>query len=127
MGFATAAHALTKDEYIVAADNICRQAEELRTEVASAAFAGLEEGAEPTFDQLAEYVAGSEPVSRQEIDSLRALEPPEGDEKKLNKLYNKYEKALDKIVDDPNKLLSNLLFKVSKGAAKYGFQECGQG
>jgi hypothetical protein len=123
---AGAAAALTKDEYIEAADNICAQAEQLRSEFASGAFATLGQDEEPTFDMLAEYAANIEPITRQEIDSLRALDPPAEDQKKIDKIIDKYEKIFDKIVDDPNKLLRpNLFRKIAKATTRYGFRVCG--
>lgn len=119
--------ALDKDEYIVAADNICAQADQLRDEAAQDVFAALPEGSEPTFDQLSEYVAGITPINDQQLDGLRALPAPDADAKKLKKIYKKVEKAFDAIVDDPNVLLTgpDPFAKPNKAAQKYGFEVCG--
>lgn len=124
---AGAGESLSKPEYIKAADDICRQANILRDEVAQGVFGQLAEGEEPTFDQLSEYVADVQPVTQQEIDSLRALPAPDGDKKRVKKIYKLAQKGLNKIVADPHVLLSGPapFAKADKAAQKYGFEICG--
>jgi hypothetical protein len=118
---------LSKKDYIVAADNVCRQADQLRDEAAQSAFAETQPGQEPTSDQLAEYVAGITPINDQQLDSLRALPAPRADRKKVKKIYKLVEQAFDKIAGDPNLILTiDVVFaKANKAAQKYGFHVCG--
>ena len=132
MAFAVSAGAaqggpLSKADYIVAADNVCRQADQLREEAASDAFAETQPGQEPTSDQYAEYVAGITPINDQQLDSLRSLPAPKADRKKLKKIYKLVEKAFDKIAADPNLILTidAVFAKADKAAQKYGFLVCG--
>jgi hypothetical protein len=118
---------LSKKDYIVAADNVCRQADQLREEAAQGAFAETQPGQEPTSDQLAEYVAAITPINDQQLDSLRALPAPRADRKKVKKIYKLVEQAFDKIDSDPNLILTiDVVFaKADKAARKYGFHVCG--
>jgi len=122
-----AAGELSKKEYIKAGDDICRQAKELRDDAAQTLFADLPAGQDPTSDQLAQYVQNIEPINQQEIDSLRDLPVPDGDEKRLKKLYKLVQAAFNTIADDPDLLLeADAVFaKANKAANKYGFKVCG--
>ena len=118
---------LSKPDYIAAADNICRQANQLREEAASTAFADVAAGGQPTDDQTTNYVANIEPINSQQLDSLRALPAPKSDKKLLKKIYKLVEKAFDAISADPTVLSSgsNVFAKADKAAQKYGFKVCG--
>lgn len=124
---AAAAGELSKDDYLIAADNICRQVNVLDQEAQAENFAGTPPDEDPSLEQLTAYVADIEPNIEQELDSLRALPAPKGDKKRLKKIYKLVEKGFAKIVDDPAVLLDgpNPLAKAGKAAQKYGFKVCG--
>jgi hypothetical protein len=120
------ASALPKDEFIVVADNICSQAFQLRAEVADEFFSDLPRGQDPAPEELALYVEQVAPITQQQIDSIRALDPPPGDKKKVKRILKLAQKALDKVVADPGVVLEgNPFAKADKASQKYGFQVCG--
>lgn len=117
---------LPKDEFIVAADNICAQAFTLRAEIADEVFAGLAPTDQPTSEQMAAYVEQVAPITQQQIDGIAALKPPPGDKKKIKRVLKLAQKALDNVVEDPDIVLEgNPFAKADKASQKYGFEVCG--
>ena len=66
------------------------------------------------------------PVIRNQIKDLRALAAPEGDEARLDKLYDTTETALEEVEVDPQLGLAvtDPFAKANKQAKDYGFKEC---
>lgn len=117
---------LSKPDYIKAADDICRQGNQLSEEAAATDFAGITANEEPSLERMTTYVGHIEPIVRQEIDSLRALPAPTADKKRLKKIYKLVEKGLDKVVADPGLAVGSDVFaKANKAGRKYGFEVCG--
>ncbi|MSO78352.1 MAG: hypothetical protein EXQ79_01955 [Acidimicrobiia bacterium] len=118
---------LSKKDYIKAADNICRQANQLRDETATSDFADIPAGGQPTLEQMTTYITDIDPINRQELDGLRELPATSGEKKKVKKVYKAVEKGFDAIFADPGLLLSdtNPFAKADKLAQKYGFKVCG--
>lgn len=121
---------LSKKAYIKAADNICRQGDQLINQAAQDAFGRLKSGEQPTAEQLQSFVTNGGSAFQQEVDSLRALPAPTADAKKLKKLYKLVQKGFDQLIADPSLLLSGpkpkALADASKQAKAYGFKVCGQ-
>jgi hypothetical protein len=124
---AGAVHAMSKKEFIKAADDLCRQSDILLDAAAAENFAGVGEDEQPSPEQLDAYVTDVEPVLRQLVDSLRALPKPKKDKKKLKKIFNLVEDAVDTVVDDPTVFLTDEdpFAKADRAAHKYGFKVCG--
>jgi len=122
-----AVSALSKKAYIKAADDLCRQSDLLINELAEQHFGALPQGQDPTEEQLQAYTEEAEPVLRQLVDGVRALPRPKGDKKKLKKIYNLVEDAVDAVAEDPALFLGdeNPFAKADKAARKYGFKVCG--
>ena len=119
--------ALSKKEHIRAADNLCRQSDILLNDVAEQHLGAVPEGQEPTEAQLQAYADDAEPVLRQLVDGVRALPKPKGEKKKLKRIYNLVEDAVDAVVEDPTLFVGeeNPFAKADKTARKYGFKVCG--
>ena len=134
LGFAGGADAaapekpLSKKAYIKAADNICKQGDQLILQASATNFAGLGPNQDPTPAQLQAFVDDAGPIFQQEIDSLRALPAPLADVKKLKKFYKLVQQGFNKIVADPSILVtgsSHPLQKASDATKAYGFKVCG--
>jgi hypothetical protein len=121
---------LSKKAYIKAADNICRQGDQLVNQAGQDAFGGLRSGEQPSAAQLQSFVDHGGSAFQQEVDSLRALPAPTADAKKLKRLYQLVQKGFDQLLADPILVLEGpkpkAIADASKQAKAYGFKVCGQ-
>lgn len=121
------AAALSKKEFIKAADDICRQGDLLSEELVSETFP--DPGSDPTQEQLDEYIAGIVPIIQQQHDAIEALPEPSADRKKIKKLLKTLQRELDVVEADPQAALESgaepfaKSFKLAKG---YGMKVCGE-
>ena len=107
------------------ANDICRQAKQLRSEIASEVFADLAQDEQPSAALLTAYVGQIEPVVQQQIDSIGALEEPTSLEKKVAKLLKTARKELDALVADPANFTEANPFSATELAAKkLKLQQC---
>ena len=72
------------------------------------------------------------PGIQEQIDALRALTPPEGDEDEIGEFLDTAQEALDQIEEDPSTLTGggsgpNPFAETQQLAADYGLEECAQG
>lgn len=66
------------------------------------------------------------PLYRDQIEQLRALTPPEGDEEATTEIYDSVDQALDTIEADPSALDDAGTFEEANTLAiDYGFEACG--
>jgi len=66
------------------------------------------------------------PLYRYQIEQLRALTPPEGDEEATTEIYDSVDQALDTIEVDPSALDDAGTFEEANTlAVDYGFEACG--
>jgi hypothetical protein len=84
------------------ANNICDQGNSLRSEAASQHFAGLGPDQQPDLPTLTAYIADIQPIVQQEIDSIKALNPPSSLKKKVKNLLKVVQKELAALVADPS-------------------------
>ncbi|MCI0637163.1 MAG: hypothetical protein L0206_25100 [Actinobacteria bacterium] len=116
--------ALTKEAFIEQADAICREGGLAIEEATS----GLDPN-EMSEDEFADVIR-DEVVARirQQIQAVRALGFPEGDEELLDGLFDQTESVLDELDEDPQILFQDEdpLAEVNAELAEYGFTECGQ-
>ncbi len=119
---------LNRGEYVKQADEICGEANARLEEVAKDFPAVGAEGPGPReIDQIEALTKDAfVPVIRDQVGELRALAPPQGDEDRLDRLYNMTEKALDAIEADPQLVLrvADPFAEAARQAKGYGFQEC---
>jgi hypothetical protein len=127
-GASTAQKSLPKKTYIKKADRICSKANQLITKAAQGALLdSVKQGRNPTSAELAKAVNDAAPTFKHEVASLKALPKPKGDAKKLKKIFNLVQKAYEKVLAKPARLLTGVpeLDKAAKKAKAYGLQVCG--
>jgi hypothetical protein len=118
--------ALTKAEFIKQADEICASGDKTIDE----AFKDLGSG-QPS-DQEAEQVITDTvvPEVQGEIDGIRALTPPEGDEDEVTAILDAAQSAVDQAKEDPSLLTQqgeDPFQEANQLAKEYGLKVCGQG
>ncbi len=75
----------TQEEYVAQADEICREADEALDAVIEDSF-GTEQ---PSREEIAEFTTDEAvPNLEAQLEELRALTPPEGDEDTVNEIYD---------------------------------------
>ena len=124
-GDASSGGAPSKSEYIAQADEICRKAEDAFTQEIDDSF----EGQSPSEDEFAAALrTGAVENLEGQLNDLRALTPPAGDEDTLAAIYDTLEVAVDGFVEDPSSLMgrpSRAMKDASRRAAQYGLTVCG--
>jgi hypothetical protein len=111
------------DDYVERADAICSRT----TAKIDAAVEDL--GLSPSDDEARD--AGDRVVEllHAQVDKLRALTPPRGEARRVEKVYDAVERAVDRVEDDPESLFDepSPFTRAARLAERYGFEECGQG
>jgi hypothetical protein len=119
----------SKEDFIEAADAVCREADEAIREV----------GAPRVVEGIDEYVDEATRIGEELLDDLGDLEIPEGDAGAVQPMIDGIEEALglleplaDAIVDRDEKAIADLqqeaeqvTEKISEAAESYGFETCG--
>jgi len=116
--------ALTKADFIKQADAICTKGNKDIT----AAAAKL--GNSPSEPQIEEFASSTiVPGIQDELDQIRELTPPAGDESKVNDFLDAADEATNKVKDDPSLInaSANPFADANKKAVAYGLKVCGQG
>lgn len=111
---------ISKSEFIVQANAICKRG----NASIDKAFVALGPR-RPTPEEFNEIVI---PRSQGEIDALRQLPTPEGDEETLSSLFDDAQEALDRMKSDPEISFQGTdpFADVNARAIKYGLPACGQ-
>ena len=120
---------LSKAEYIKQGDAICKKANAELEREAEEMFRDLGSNERPSEEQLSTFVEDLiKPKIQGQVDDLRELSPPEGDEETVNAIYEKVEEGLSKVEGDPQLLLSDddPLQPATDAAADYGFKDCSE-
>jgi hypothetical protein len=122
---------LTKAEFIKRADAICEKNEgKVTSEFEDyAEEKGWSEGKEPSKEQQEEAlvdVVG--PNVQAQVDAIRELEAPEGDEETIDEMLTAVEEGVEDLEENPGQLTSgkNPLAEGSKLARDYGLEKCGE-
>jgi hypothetical protein len=127
----TSSSSLTKAQFVKQADTICEKSEEkLGSEFESyVKEKGWSEDKEPSKEQQEEAVVEVvTPNLQGQIDDIRDLGAPEGDEDQIETMLSTVEEGIEDLEDDPSQLTeqgSNPLAKGSKLATAYGLEKCG--
>jgi hypothetical protein len=135
----------SKRDYIVQADTICAQADQsIRTQAEVSLGLGADDfeltpegeivflpGRRPEDRRIRRF--GTEvvlPTLRDQMERLRALTPPSGDEAEVAAIYDRAERGIDRIAADPDTFTDSAAVRRSLNEARtlgrrYGFFECG--
>ena len=114
--------ALTKEEWITQADQICEQ-DNQELEQAGANIQSQEDAEQFVSDTLV-------PKLNEEIDELRSLSAPEGDEDQINAILDAAQNGADEIEANPTAIsneATNPFAEANRLANEYGLKVCGQG
>jgi hypothetical protein len=67
------------------------------------------------------------PALEQQVDDIRALGAPEGDEEQVDEILTAVEDASAEVADDPSRAFEDEVLKEADELAKdYGFKVCGE-
>ena len=111
--------------YHLLADKYCRQAEHALDEAASQQFGDQQ----PSPEELAAFVNEFYlPVMRRQMEQIRTIPIPPGEEDAVNEIYDAFDEGLAQAEDNPEDLLDGLppgIVEASRLAVDYGFDDCG--
>ncbi|MGH2957911.1 MAG: hypothetical protein ACRDL6_13070 [Solirubrobacterales bacterium] len=88
-------------------------------------------GRRPSDAEIEQFVAGTAvPNLREQLEELRALTPPRGDEQRVAAIFDAAERAVDGLEADPQAFADDAavrrLFAPARAAGRrYGMRECG--
>ena len=121
------ASALSKAEYLRQADEICGGQE--IDKAAQQFFAGFSRKNPPTPDKQAEFVNEVViPTHQRQLDELRTLPIPAGDEERVEPFLGEGQAFIDRLGEDPSLFIQQRVtpeFKeAAKQAADYGLKSC---
>lgn len=116
--------ALSKEEFIRRADRICAEGD-AEIDAEGLEFAGREDA----LNELVQTVIV--PMTRQQVDQIRALTPPKGDEEQINEFLDTLERGLSEIEANPSLIATTggtaTLIEARQLADDYGFKSCNRG
>ena len=135
----------SRTDYIIDGDTICARFEAgIRTEAEIALGIRAEDlrftpsgeiafkpGRAPSPAALRRFGARTlVPALREQLEDLRALTPPAGDEARLAAIYDSVERGVDRLADDPDLAtergaVRKALTGARRAARRYGFATCG--
>jgi hypothetical protein len=117
--------ALSKPEFIAKADAFCKQGDQAINKAGNKIFSG----GKPSKSQITQFMTSTViPTIQTEVDSIKSLTPPAGDEDQINKLLTDVQSALDKAKQNPELMASNnsgVFAQANKEAKAYGLKVCG--
>lgn len=116
--------ALTKSAFIKQADAICTKGNK------SIDAAGAKLGQNPSKSQIEQFTnATLVPSLQSQLDEIRNLTPPSGDEDTVTAFLDSADEATSKIKADPSLLTgsANPFADANKKATAYGLKVCGRG
>lgn len=118
--------ALSKSEFLAKGNAICAKGNQ---EIQAATKKAFPQGQQPSQAELNKFATDTLiPTVQQEIDGIKALPPPSGDEDQVNAIVNAAQSALDKGKQDPSTLVSqgsDPFAQANKLANAYGLTKCG--
>lgn len=122
--------ALSKAEFIKQGDAICKKSGDKVDAAAEERFADLGRNEPPSAAQIKTFAEDTIiPEISGQLEDLRELPAPEGDDDKVNEIIDAADEALGKVEDDPTVLLEqggDPFEAANKLASDYGFKECGE-
>jgi major membrane immunogen (membrane-anchored lipoprotein) len=120
---------ITKAEFIKQADADCKKGEEEIQKDLAVYLKEHKDLEKPTEDDYSELVeAVLVPAAEQEIDDIRALGIPSGDEDQVEAMLDAREASIEKAQEEPKAVVQNggsVFGEASKLAKEYGLKDCG--
>jgi hypothetical protein len=114
---------LSKADYVGQANAICQQGNEDIAQQAKEQFGDSAPSGSDAENFIADVVV---PNFEGQLEDLRALSPPKGDEETVAKVYDELESAIEKVRDDPSLAVSSDPFtEATRLAHDYGLTGCG--
>lgn len=117
---------LSKSAFLAKGNAICAKGNQ---QIQAATKKEFPQGQQPSQAELNKFATDTLiPVVQQEIDGIKALPPPSGDEDKVNAIISAAQSALDKGKQDPSTLVSqgsDPFAQANKLANAYGLTKCG--
>jgi hypothetical protein len=118
---------LSKQEFIKQADAICAKGDREINQTGQEVLGGQQ----PSSEELEQF--GSEtvvPNIQNQIDQIRALTPPEGDEEEVSAILDAAQRGVDEIEQDPSLLgqgqdAGGAFEEANRLAQDYGLTDCG--
>jgi hypothetical protein len=122
----TTAQAITKEDFIAQADQICDEGNKQTEQQLEQQF-----GNKVTDAQLPQIASAVSDSIKNQVSQIRALGAPEGDEDTVNSFLDAAEKGADEIAQDPSQVQSQGepnadIAKANQEAKQYGLNVCGQ-
>jgi hypothetical protein len=124
----TSTTALTKSEFLAVGNKICAKGDKEINQAANQTFGN----GQPSASEVNQFVTKTViPSVQSQINGVKALPPPAGDEAQVDAIVNSAQEALDKAKADP-KLLTDSggkdpFAESNKLAKAYGLTKCGGG
>ena len=116
---------LSKQEFIVAADEICASGD-AEIDEGGQAFAGTEG---EKVDELVGTVIA--PGYREQIDQLSELVPPEADQAQIDEFLSTFETGVDQLEENPDQIVGGqavaTILEARQLARAYGMEACARG
>jgi hypothetical protein len=125
---------VSKRQYIAQADQICAAGDRAINRAGREHFGpggtlGLQEGEEPSRQQIASFVEETViPNIQGQLDDLRELEAPEADAEQIEEIYETAQDSLDALGEDPSAAAGedgNPFAQANRLARAYGMKDCG--
>jgi hypothetical protein len=128
----TTTTSLTKEQWLREADKICKQSDDKIERASNQFFADARAGKEPPPSEVAKFGKQTVfPTIQDEIDRIRSLGAPAGDEGQVNAILDATQEGLDKLEQDPEQLAkggtASAFEQAKKLAGDYGLDECANG
>lgn len=122
---------LTKTSFIAQADAICQRGNKEVNAEGKKIFGNLPKGQKPSQQQQESFANDTLiPNIQNQVDAIRALTPPSGDEDQVKAITDAAQQAIDQAKSDPSSLFQNgndPFAKADKLATDYGLKVCGEG
>lgn len=120
--------ALSKAEYIRQGDAICAEGDREIEQAAEEQFGGSED--QPTEEEIGEFAQEEVlPNLQDQIDRLRELPAPEGDEEEVEAIYDAADEGIQQLEEaGPEGFVEQgdeAFEEANRLAGEYGFQNCG--
>jgi hypothetical protein len=119
--------ALSKDAFVTAADGVCAQGDQRIEQEAEQQF---KSGGEPSAKEQEQFYTDTVlPNIQSQIDGIRALTPPEGDEEQVTAILDAAQEAIDESEQDPSVVTGgdDPFAEANQLAEEYGLKDCGGG
>ena len=109
------APALSKEQFIAQADAICAAGDK----TINAAVQALGDG-QPSQADLQQFAQIAVPALQEQVDAIRALPPPSGDEAQITAMLDAVQDGIDKIKSDPSAIEADPLDQADQLARTTG-------